>query len=200
MESNITVIIKTINRPTLINSINSAVKELENVIVVADSVDLNFKILPKNIEYYKVNRKFDRFGTVGNNVGAFLCKTPYICLLDDDDEFLEGAGDYMRSKIKESPDVDVWIPGLLYNNGSTACLNPGMYAGNIAVPTYRTELLFDIPYTSNTVPRGNNEHHIDFFHVKKLYDSGYKISWYNKLLYNIRPHLQGLHGTFNKDI
>lgn len=191
----LTVLIRTINRPTLNNAIQSALAEFKNVIVVADSVDLNFKDLPTNVTYLRTGRKFDKYGSACINMGAYACKTPYFCLLDDDDEFMLGAGDYMRSKIAEHPEVDIWIPGLNYpKEGFQQCLDRsrGLAIGNVAVPTYKTDLLFKLPFFEGIGKF--NPHATDFFHVDTLCKMGCKIAWYGKALYSIRPKLAGTNG------
>lgn len=191
----VTVLIRTINRPTLINSINSALSEFNDVMVVADAVDLNLKELPSNVTYLRTGRKFDRYGNACINMGAYACKTPYFCLLDDDDEFISGAGQFMLDRIKNRPEVDIWIPGLNYvKEGFQQCVDSslGLVIGNVAVPTYKTELLFRLPFFDG-LGKGQ-PHAVDFFHVANLCKMGAKLAWYGKPLYNIRPCLPGTNG------
>lgn len=192
----VTVLIRTINRPTLINSINSALKEFNNVIVVADNIDLDFSSLPKEPLYLRTGRRFDQYGNACTNMGAYACRTPYFCLLDDDDEFIEGAGKFMQEKIKQSPEIDIWIPGLNYpKEGFQLCVSKdrGVVIGNVAVPTYKTELLFRVPFYAGIGDRFPNA--VDFFHVQTLHSLGCKVDWYGKPLYNIRPNLPGSNGV-----
>lgn len=193
----ITVLIRTINRPTLIHSITSALKNFKKVIVVADDVDLDLKSLPTQPVYLRTGKKFDKYGSACINMGAYACDTEYFCLLDDDDEFLPDAGKFMKSKVSSDKSIDIWVPGLLYSKeSSVACMNPsaGVTPGNIAVPTYRTELLFELPFSAELKSRIPNQDLIDFFHVYALYKQGHKVNWYQKLLYNIRPKLPGMNG------
>jgi hypothetical protein len=191
----ITVLIKTINRPTLINAVNSALSEFKNVIVIADNLDLDFGKLPKEPLYLRTGRRFDQYGNACTNMGAYACRTPYFCLLDDDDEFIPGAGTFMESAVKSKPEIDIWIPGLNYvKEGFQNCVDGsrGVTIGNVAVPTYKTELLFALPFYKGIGDRFPNA--VDFFHVESLYKAGCKVAWYGKLLYNIRPHLPGTNG------
>lgn len=190
----VTVIIRTIGRPTLVNAIESAKKEFGRVIVVADAIDLDINELPKEVTYLKTGKKFDMYGSAAINLGAYSCSTPYFCLLDDDDEFMLGAGEYMLERIVSHPDVDIWIPGLYYNNGGMLCMNSsrGVSIGNVAVPTYKTDLLFKLPFSSTTTKE--NPNCVDFYHVESLFKSGCKIAWYGAALYNIRPRLEGSNG------
>lgn len=198
----ISVLIRTINRPTLINAINSSIKEfgVENTIVIADAIDLNISSLPQGITYLRTGQKFDKYGSAAINLGAYSCKTEFFCLLDDDDEFLNGAGNYMRNKIKGKPEIDIWIPGIVYSNIQKkgkpviACMNgkKGIEMGNVAVPTYRTKLLFKFPFCeflSKKYPE-----YSDFIHIKECVRLGAKLDWYGAGLYSVRPKLKGTNG------
>lgn len=191
----ITAVIRTIGRPTLKNSIESALKEFDDVIVVADRVDLNFDNLPIGPTYLKNNTVIDLYGGMCINMAAEKCVTEYLCLLDDDDEYIDGAGNYMRDTINNNPDIDIWIPGLKYNDGLYVCMNDGLKVGNVAVPTYKTKVLKDNPFKNNM---GNDPGLTDFYHIQKIYFKGYKIDWYKKHLYNVRPRLSGRLGQGKK--
>jgi len=188
----ITALIRTIGRDTLKNSIDCAMREFDDVIVVADNIDLDFENLPKEITYLKNTDCFDFYGGAAINLGAKKCKTEYICLLDDDDEYIDGAGDYMRTIINAEPSIDVWIPGLKYNDGHMVCMNDGLYGGNVAVPTYKTKVLQANPFEAEMGPEQGLT---DFYHVNKIFNNGHKIGWYKKHLYDVRPHLSGRHGS-----
>ena len=193
MVNDITAVIRTIGRPTLNNAIESAKREFNHVIVVADATDINKD--HDGVTYLRTGQKFGAYGGAAINIGAYATTTPFFCLLDDDDEYVEGAGDYMRSRIQEEPDVMIWIPGLLYNDGATVCMSgdAGITIGNIAVPTYRTPLLWDFPFSS-MVGR-HDPACTDFYHVQTLSVMGAKVGWYNKALYKVRPHLEGRFGN-----
>lgn len=198
----ISVIIRTINRKTLSNAINSAIREFEaeNVIVIADAVDLNLSSLPEKVTYLRTGQKFDNYGTASINLGAYVCKTEFFCLLDDDDEFLVGAGKFMKDKIKSKPEIDIWIPGIVYTNMSkknrplVACISgkKGIEMGNIAVPTYRTKLLFKLPFCEFLTKKYPD--YSDFIHVKECVRFGAKLDWYGAGLYSVRPKLKGTNG------
>lgn len=193
MTQQITVLIRTINRPTLKNAIESALKEFSKVIVVADAVNLNLNKLPRNVEYLRTGQKFDSYGNAGINMGAYACDTEYFCLLDDDDEFIPGAGKVMESKVKEKPSVDIWIPGIHFvKENFYMCVEPGMRPGNVAVPTYRTMLLYNVPFSAKLL--AGNQDYVDYAHVNSLVSEGYTIDWYGEPLYRIRPNLPGTNG------
>ena len=190
----ISVIIRTIGRDSLKNAIMSAKQEFENVIVVADAVDLPLKTLPRGVTYLKTGKKYDNYGSAAINMGAYACSTPYFCLLDDDDEFVLGAGEIMRKCVSNKPEIDIWIPGLRFNNDMFACVlgDKGVVPGNVAVPTYKTDLLFKVPFYNGI---GNpNPDYTDFNHVSILHQLGCKVDWYREVLYLVRPKLSGTNG------
>jgi glycosyltransferase involved in cell wall biosynthesis len=191
----ITAVIRTIGRQTLKDSINSALREFDDVIVVADRVDLDIDALPVGPTYLKNEKVIDLYGGMCINLAADECVTEYLCLLDDDDEYIIGAGDYMRETIKSNPDIDVWIPGLKYNDGLYVCMEDGLKGGNVAVPTYKTKVLRKYPFKNNM---GNDPGLTDFYHVQRIYFGGHKIGWYKKHLYNVRPNLTGRLGRGSK--
>jgi len=191
----ITAVIRTIGRHTLKNAIDSALREFDHVIVVADRIDLDLSTLPVGPTYLKNDKIIDLYGGMCINMAATECLTEYLCLLDDDDEYVIGAGDYMRKAINNNPEIDVWIPGLKYNDGLYVCMDDGLRAGNVAVPTYKTKVLVKHPFRNNM---GNDPGLTDFYHVQKIYFSGHKVDWYKKHLYDVRPSLSGRLGQGKK--
>ena len=161
--------------------------------MVADATEIDC-IKYSGVTFLKTGRKHDKYGSAAINMGAYACSTQYFCLLDDDDEFISGAGEYMSNKVISSPEVDIWIPGISFNNGMQLCTNPnmGIAIGNVALPTYKTELLFDLPFHRN-LSRGD-QNFVDYNHINALHNLGYIIKWYEKVLYNIRPKLYGTNG------
>jgi len=110
--SNTTVVIKTIGRKTLKAAIASAKREGFKTIVVSDGVNTS---APGANKFVKLGKKWGYYGGMCANVGAALAETEFITFLDDDDEFAPGAGDVIRQKLKEKPEVDVWIGGVRFN-------------------------------------------------------------------------------------
>jgi hypothetical protein len=131
-------------------------------------------------------------------MGAYSVSTPYLCLLDDDDEFVEGAGSFMTSFVSAHPTLDIIVPGIHFVNfNMIACLSPlkGVSMGNVAVPTYRTSLFDTTPISSSLCLKHNlTEELIDFGHVLECHTRGAKVGWYEKILYNVRPKLEGTNG------
>jgi len=91
-----TVLIKTLGRHTLRNAIASAKREKFKVIVVSDGCRTSSMGANK---FVKLGRKWGYYGGMATNVGAAMAETEFITLLDDDDEFIPGAGDIIRSKL-----------------------------------------------------------------------------------------------------
>jgi len=206
----ISVLIKTIGRATLQSSINSAKREgFNEIIVVADGFEVdangaNIISLPKN---------WGSYGSVAANVGVAFCTKSYILILDDDDELSEGAGEIIRNKIKNNLNIDIWIPGLLFNNGLILCdgSNRKIQPGNVAVPIYKTEVLTAVPFKSKihnatnswidkvlsfitNKSKNNQIEFIDFFQVYEAYNLGYTIDWIGEVVYLVRPNIDGLNG------
>lgn len=192
----ISVVIRTIGRPSLKDSIESALREFDDVVVVADCVNLQYKVKDDRVTYLRTGRKFDQYGSVALNMGACAVSNEYFCLLDDDDEFVEGAGEFMREFIKSNPETDIAIPGLQFNNGMVLCASSGLKYGNVAVPTFRTKWTHKVPITSELLSSFPNltEDAIDFAHVVRCVELGANIQWYEKVLYLVRPKLNGTNG------
>jgi glycosyltransferase involved in cell wall biosynthesis len=194
----ISVIIRTIGRPTLRNSIESALAEFDNVVVVADAVDLDLSSLPPEATYLRTGHKSDKYGSLALNMGAYSVVTPYLCLLDDDDEFVEGAGKFMTDFVSNNSELDIIIPGIHFvKMNMIACMDPykGITMGNVAVPTYRTSLFDTIPISKQLVLKYKlTEELVDFSHILECHTQGAKIGWYEKILYRVRPKLEGTNG------
>jgi glycosyltransferase involved in cell wall biosynthesis len=191
----ISVVIRTIGRSTLNNAVSSALKEFGKVIVVADCVDLQDKVDDPHVTYLRTGMKFDKYGSAALNMGACAVTTPYFCLLDDDDEFEEGAGEFMNSFIKDNPEYDIVIPGLKYNNGLKLCGSPGLQYGNVAVPTFKTKWALKVPITPLHLEKSKvPPNAIDLAHVIMCSAEGAKVGWYEKYVYLVRPKLAGTNG------
>jgi hypothetical protein len=136
------------------------------------------------------------------NVGAALAETEFITFLDDDDVFAPGAGDIIRQKLKEKPEVDVWIGGVrfrmevdLFNTQTGEKLLTsrdlsmnsmlGVVPGNVSMPTYRTRIFSQLPFLDNVPPA--NADLADFFHVNACAIAGLTIDWFGSVIYWVRP-------------
>ena len=202
-----TVIIKTIGRPTLKAAIRSAKSEGFKTIVVSDGVKVSAQ---GATQFVRLGRKWGHYGGMAANVGAALATTEFITFLDDDDIFLPGAGDIIRKKLQESPEVDIWIGGVRFTSpvvvhdtrtgeemyrSTDFAIRPerGIQEGNVAMPTYRTSIFEKVPFTA-TLPE-EYEYITDINHVKKCEKSGYKIDWFKEVLYLVRPHMKEKAGS-----
>ena len=194
-----TVVIKTIGRPTLANAVRSAKREGFKPIIVSDGAPLTKK-MTLGCQHIVLGKQWGYYGGMVTNVGAAMCSTEYMTLLDDDDEFILGAGDIIRSKIKEDPEVDVWIGGVRFqtpiavlnkgkvvNESSVLAINPelGVNVGNVAMPTYRVSIFERIPFV-NILPDDRTSL-TDYFHIKQCEAAGYKIDWFGQAIYDVRP-------------
>jgi len=206
----ISVLIKTIGRATLQSSINSAKREgFNEIIVVADG----FEVDANGAKIISLPKNWGSYGSVAANVGVAFCTKPYILILDDDDELSAGAGEIIRNKIKTNLNIDIWIPGLLFNNGLRLCdgSNRKIQPGNVAVPIYKTEVLTAVPFKSkihNTTnswinkilsfltnkSKNNQIEFIDFFQIHEAHNLGYTIDWIGEIVYLVRPNIDGLNG------
>ena len=186
----LSALIKTIGRPTLQNAVDSAVREGITPIVVSDGylgdIQEGAVVLPKN---------WGTYGSVAANVGVGFCETPYLMILDDDDELAEGAGDVIRRKIDQSPDIDIWIPGLLFNNGMVLCdgSNKKIVPANVAVPIAKVEVFTNAPFRSK-IPDPRFKDYADYFQIAEATHMGHTVDWIGENTYLVRPKLEGTNG------
>ena len=200
-----TVIIKTIGRKTLSRAIESAKREGFKPIVISDGV----KCHVNGARSVRLGHQWGYYGGMAANVGAALAETEFITFLDDDDEFAPGAGEVIRSKLKEKPEVDVWIGGVRFNkeinihNTSTGEVllasldismngDLGIIPGNVSMPTYRTSIFSKIPFTDSVPAAQANL--TDFYHIPACSMGGLHIDWFGSVIYLVRPELGGVNG------
>mgnify|MGYP003146179193 CR=1 FL=1 len=202
-----TVVIKTIGRATLDRAVQSAKREGFETLVVSDGAkaggDLDCD------RYIELGRRWGYYGGMAANVGAALIETEFITFLDDDDEFAPGAGDVIRRKLRERPEVDVWVGGVRFNqeitiNGPVGeppllcsrdlCMNGelGIVPGNVCMPTYRTSIFRKIPFTDSVPP--DEQPLTDFHHIRACCGEGYHLDWFEHLIYLVRPAAGGVNG------
>ena len=201
-----TVIIKTIGRKTLKAAIASAKREGFKTIVISDGVNTSSQGANK---FVKLGRQWGYYGGMAANVGAALATTEFITFLDDDDEFAPGAGNIIRTKLQEQPEVDVWVGGVRFTqeinvqdtqSGETMLQsrdlamnsNLGVIPGNVAMPTYRTGVFSKIPFT-DSVPE-DQSNLTDFYHINACVLSGLTVGWFGGPIYLVRPSEEGVNG------
>ena len=197
--SDTTVVIKTIGRSTLKAAIASAKREGFKTLVISDGVNTS---APGATKLVKLGKKWGYYGGMAANVGAALAETEFITFLDDDDELAPGAGDIIRQKMKERPEVDVWVGGVRFcvevvvmdtQTGETKLTSRdlamnsalGVIPGNVAMPTYRTSIFSKIPFT-DTLQEGETEL-TDFHHINACKRGGCTIDWFGGPIYLVRP-------------
>lgn len=195
----ISALIKTIGRPTLQRAIDSALREGIKPIVVSDGHPLydpetGEMIVNGAYSAIELKRNWGCYGAVASNAGIALCDTDWLMILDDDDELAEGAGDTIRAKINENPNIDIWIPGLLFNNGLSLCGGgvTDVRPGNVAVPIAKVECFTEAPFRSK-IPTDYKDY-ADFFQIQEMSELGHTVGWVGELTYLVRPELEGTNG------
>ena len=200
-----TCVIKTIGRKTLKDAISSARREGFLPIVISDGVNT---AAPGAAMYLKLGKQWGMYGGMCANVAAAVAPTEFITFLDDDDTFVEGAGDHIRATLQQHTDVDIWIGGVRFNSeialhdksgaevwrGNELAIHHkrGLTIGNVAMPTYRTSIFSKVPFT-DTLPKDLSGA-TDLHHVRACDAKGYKIGWFGKALYQVRPHMDDAKG------
>ena len=203
-----TVVIKTFGRKTLKNAVESSRREGFTTLVISDGADINIEELG-DIEYVQLGKKWGYYGGMAANVGAALVKTEFITFLDDDDEFVPGAGDIIRKKLEEKPEVDVWVGGVrfcspisvrdmktgveqLSSRDLAMSSDLGVVPGNVAMPTYRTSIFSKLPFMDSVPPHQLNL--TDFIHIHSCKNVGYTVDWFGGPIYLVRPGTSTLNG------
>ena len=198
--SDTTVIIKTIGRKTLKAAIASAKREGFKTIVISDGVKTS---APGANQFIRLGRQWGNYGGMAANVGAALAETEFITFLDDDDQFIPGAGHVLRECLRIKAMIDIWIAGVRFSRnvrmvntktgeenyrGTDLAIWPekGLREGNVAMPTYRTKIFEKIPFI-NAVP-DDVAHMTDLLHVQACASKGYSVDWVGEALYLVRPH------------
>ena len=208
-----TVIIKTLGRDTIRAAYESAKREGFEVIVINDGCDmpLSWEMDGPPCKTVKLGKQWGYYGGMAANVGAALATTEFITFLDDDDEFIPGAGKIIRAKLKEKPAVDVWVGGVrfqqeitLHNTSTGMPLQSptsdlatngrlGIVPGNVAMPTYRTSVFSKLPF-SDTVP-DTQKNLTDFLHIQMASMAGFSVDWFGEVIYLVRPVAGGVNGA-----
>ena len=198
--SDTTVIIKTIGRNSLKAAIASSKREGFKTIVISDGVKTNASGAN---QFIKLGRQWGFYGGMAANVGAAVAETEFITFLDDDDQFVPGAGDVIRMALRNKPAIDIWIAGVRFNQevrlyntetgevtykGKDLAVWPekGLAEGNVAMPTYRTKIFEQVPFI-NAIP-DDVAHMTDLLHVQACASKGYSYDWFREALYLVKPH------------
>ena len=205
---NSTVIIKTVGRPSLKAAIRSAKREGFKVIVVSDGAKVSAQGATKLV---RLGKQWGYYGGMAANVGAALAETEFVTFLDDDDVFVEGAGNIIRDRI-QNPDVDVWVGGARFNrtieihnrltnpptlefSGTDLALDKdrGIRVGNVSCPTLRTSVFAKSPI-ADSAPEGR-ENLTDCYLLNQWKLAGFRVDWMGEVIYLVRPHKRDLNSV-----
>ena len=118
---NITFIIPTIGRNTLVNSLNCLKNQTIskwNAIVIFDGIKSNIENYDTRIKIIEVDKMGIGENSAGNvrNYGISLVKTKWIAFLDDDDLIDEDYIEIFYKELKLYPSIDVLIFRMDSNN------------------------------------------------------------------------------------
>lgn len=195
------IVIPTIGRSTLLGAVASVITEGVPCIVVNDGCPMPrldpFASHPL-LRVCDLGRNWGRMdgitwsGQIAFQVGAYLSGTSFTGLLGDDDQLRRGAAAEIAAVLRSAPAIDMWIPGLRYADGVTACLNVGVAeCGNVSHVIYRTALLAYHPWYH----RPDDDPTVcDWLHFERGLKLGWKPGWIGKICIDIRPQLPGHRG------
>lgn len=201
------IVIPTIGRKSIIHSVESILREGLKAIVVSDGIDMNYDIFnDPNVKYVKLGFNYGKtelctyYGQIAITTGFYLSNSEFTGLLGDDDELVPGSGEIIRELLEERPEIDIWIPELIFNDGGRVCSGDRPFQpGNISHPIYRTKIFSEIPM--HHIKNQEYRYH-DFYHVERCKNAGYTVDWIwpGKPLILIRPRLQGRGGYGSEDV
>lgn len=204
----IQLIIKSINRPSLVGAIQSAEREGFDPLVVTDGReerDTTLRLHQAGLDLtpsINLAKQWGCYGFMAANVGIAMSDAEYIMFLDDDDELIEGAGDIIREYLNNN-DPDILVPGIRFKEdiqlnfsgtlltGKDLCLDSryGVRPGNVAMAIYKQEIFRRVPFREY-----DNPNYADFQHIAECVGKGYKVDFLGKVLYLVRPHEKGTNG------
>ena len=188
-------------RPTIFNAVSSAWANDMAVNVVIDGmteenepvVSRLIRRMGNGLTVFVLPQRYGQYGSMAANVGAIMSPTPWVTYLDDDDELGAMYRHTLEECILQNLGADIWIPGLVYNDGTTACMEPGLKPGNVAIPTYRKGTILRHPFYHNSTA---DERFIDYAHIYECTTRiGARVGWMGKPVYFVRPHLEGRNGV-----
>lgn len=204
----IQLVIKSINRQSLVGAAKSAIREGFKPLVSYDGEELPDTTIMlmreglEHIDFVGMPRSWGSYGFMAANNAVANSNAEYIMFLDDDDELIEGAGDIIRDYLdKNSPDI--LIPGLRFTQevqvnfggtivtGTDLCIDSryGIRPGNVAMAIYKTSIFRDSPFREYP-----NPDYSDFQHIAECLGKGYKVDFLGEVLYLVRPHEEGTNG------
>lgn len=197
-----TVIIVTMVRQTLVRAIQSALNENFPVIVIGDGVDvpdwIQNKFKSEDVVFNRTGVRYGCYGAVAGNLAMALAKTEFCTSLGDDDEFIENKGKILLDKIDLNPEIDIWIPNVLFADGKEWYQNKECFLlrQGTPLPTVRTSI---IRYcTFSHPPHEKLFHSMDYMMIEKAVNVyNYKVDWIKEPIYKLRGSLKGESGQGN---
>jgi len=199
----LSVVIPTIGRWTVTRAIESVLSQGGNCIVVNDGVDMTEPPAHPRLKYIRLGHNYGRmdgklwYGQVAFTVGVLLSETEFTMGLGDDDELVSDIAGPLCQRIESEPSVDIWVPGIHYNNGHMACMTPGaLQRGNISHTIYRTKILGYLPMYNRQLEDPSCH---DWYHVQRCVRDGWKIDWIGFPCVRIRPQVPGYNGRGTDD-
>jgi len=194
----LSVVIATIGRRTLEHAIESVLTQGLTCLVVNDGVEMSEPPPRPGLKYLKLGQNFGRldgklwYGQVAFTAGVWLSETEFTMGIGDDDELLPDVVPRMCERMRSSPDIDIWIPGIQFNTGRVLCDKPGrLRCGNVSHTIYRSKILATDPMFNR---RGDNTAVHDWLHVERCVREGWTIDWFGFPCVSIRSRLPGTNG------
>jgi hypothetical protein len=197
----VSVVIPTINRPTLRHSVRSCLTAGMAVTVVSDGVDVPDvpELHLPGVRYVRLPRNWGVmdgkiwFGQVATTVGVYLSDTDFVLGLGDDDEVSPDAREVIEAAISRDPTVDVWVPGLVRKGAdgryTTTCMFGDPQTGVGACQAcYRAKVYAYLPQSHYKTPA------TDYHHVRRCIAAGYKVEWLGRGIVRVRPRAGGHRG------
>jgi len=185
------VIIRTFGRPETFYAAASSLREGWDTTVVFDGPAPADFSLPEGTKLLQLPEFKGGNGYAAANLGVSQANTDYIVFLDDDDQFVRGAGEVLKEAFTRFQ-PDMLVPTILHKGLVKVCHSPGLRAGNVAMVIYKREVLLKHPFY---FPRGRGLS--DWHHVADCVDAGCTIEWIGEVMYIIRPDLEGNSGLAN---
>lgn len=135
------VITPTISRPTLYQAITSAI--VDEWLVIGDGPQLEAERIVNEVEGidYIEGPQTGDYGNAQRDLGIAQAQADYLSFLDDDDVFMPGAVETIKSQLDGSP----IIFRMLHPTGAVLWQRPGLSVGNVGgsmfiVPNVKSKL------------------------------------------------------------
>lgn len=192
VQPQITFIIPTIGRATLINSIKSVIRQTNNnwkCIIVCDGIELNESVRNLVQTDNRISTiKIPKTGVKNNagivrNYGLKQVKTDWVGFVDDDDQISPLYVESFVNHVNTNSNISCIIYRMMYNDGGIVPEKDSInfVKGRVGISfCYNTVLISkDIVFIANSVE--------DFLVLNKIRKFGYKMLMSNKICYFVRP-------------